>query len=307
MIAGTRPIGLRFSPASVEEALGLVRRADADGFHWASFPNSFGPDALTLCAVVGNTVLREGGNGIALACFVMPTYPRHPVVMAQQAIATHDACGGRFMLGVGASHPLVIEQRMGLEYKAPARHMREYLAVIVPLLERGEVSFGGEEYRVETQLERTFEHGPPVLVAALGPLMLKVAGTLADGTVTGLTGHRTIASYLAPAIRSAAEDAGRPAPHIVAGVPVCVTDDVRRARAAVNDFFVVHRGLANYRQVMGREGVDEPADVSLIGDETTVEEGVQAFFEAGATHFDARLLGTPDEVERGWELLRSLL
>ena len=130
--SGGLPIGLRLISTSVQDAVDTVRRADADGFPWVSFPHSFGPDALTLCAVAGASV--KNGNGIQLATFVMPTYPRHPVVMAQQAIAAHDASGGRLMLGIGLSHQIVIEGMLGLKQETPALHMREYLSVLLPLL-----------------------------------------------------------------------------------------------------------------------------------------------------------------------------
>ena len=171
---------------------------------WAS--QIFAYDALTALAAIGREV-----DGIDLGTAVVPTYPRHPVMMAGQALTVQAATGGRLILGIGLSHQVVIENVFGQSFDRPARHMREYLSILVPLLEGEQVSFVGETLRASTfgplQIEAP---PPPVLVAALGRTMLRLAGTLASGTITWMTGPDTIEAHIIPTINEAAAEAGRP-------------------------------------------------------------------------------------------------
>ncbi|HZU78272.1 MAG TPA: TIGR03564 family F420-dependent LLM class oxidoreductase, partial [Acidimicrobiales bacterium] len=186
----------------------------------------FSLDTLTAMAVAGREV-----PGLEWGTAVVPTYPRHPVALAMQALTTNAAVGGGLTLGIGPSHQIVIETLHGLDYSRPASHTEEYLCALVPLLETGAVSTTGEQVTAHMTLTEPHALGVPVLLAALAPRMLRLAGTLASGTVTWMTGPKTIESHVAPSVRAAAEAAGRSAPRVVMALPVAVTDDAPAARA----------------------------------------------------------------------------
>jgi F420-dependent oxidoreductase-like protein len=297
-------IGVGIGGATIEDAVGGAREAAEAGFVSGWFSNIFGLDAITACAVAGREV-----PGIDVGTFVVPTFPRHPVALAQQAASTADACSGRFVLGIGLSHQVVIEGVLGLSFDKPARHLREYLEVLVPLLREGRVDHRGDVYTVRATLERPGDAPAelPVIVAALGPVMLGLAGRLADGTATWMTGVRTVAEHVAPRITAAADEAGRPAPRVVVGLPVCVTDDVDAARERAARNFAVYGTLPSYRAMLDREGAEGPADVAIVGDEEQVAAGIRSVFEAGGTEFNASVFGSSAERERTSALLRSLL
>ncbi|MDJ0869517.1 MAG: TIGR03564 family F420-dependent LLM class oxidoreductase, partial [Myxococcota bacterium] len=206
--------------ATLDDVVDEARAAEADGFALLSLPNIFGLDAITALTVAG----RETSS-IELATGVVPSPPRHPVAMAQQALTAQAACGGRFILGIGMSHKIVIEDMMGLSYAQAAKQTREYLEVLMPLCQGKPASFQGDLYQVNAGLQVAGGTPCPVVVAALGPLMLKVAGELADGTATWMTGPNTLAAHTIPSITKAAEAAGRPAPRVIAALPVAITTD----------------------------------------------------------------------------------
>ena len=293
-------IGIGVDGRSISTAVEGTREAAEAGFDSVWFANIFGIDAITACAVAGAQV-----PNISLGTAVVPTFPRHPFAMAQQAVTAQDAAGGRFVLGIGLSHQVVIESMLGLSFDRPARHMREYLSVLMPLLREGKVSFTGDLYSVRANLERP-SGGPPVLVAALGPAMLKLTGELADGTVTWVTGTKTLADHIVPSLTAAAEAAGRPAPRVVAGLPVCLTSDADRAREQAAGVFQVYGQLPSYRAMLDREGAEGPADVAIVGDEQAVRDGVRRLAEAGVTTFNAAVFGERDERDRTRALLAEL-
>ena len=270
------------------------------GFHGIWMPNAFGFDAITALAVVGSqTTKAEIGTA------VVPTFPRHPVVMAQQALTAQSASGGRFILGIGLSHRVMMEDAMGLSYEHPARHMREYLAVLAPLLRGEAVEFQGESYRVATGLTAGAEP-VPLIVAALGPAMLKLAGTFADGTITSWVGPRTLESHIVPTIRAAAATAGRAAPRVLVGLPIALTDDADAVRGQLAQTAAWYNSLPSYRAMLDHEGVDSPADVALVGDEHALDAGLKRLEEAGATDFQAQLISSgPGVTRRTLEYLAS--
>ncbi len=294
-------IGIGGGGGTIDAAVESVRQAQEAGYSSAWFSNIFGLDGMTACAVAGREV-----PDITLGTFVVPTYSRHPLYMAQQAMTTQAATGGRFVLGIGLSHQIVIEGMLGLSFDKPARHMREYLEVLMPILHDGSVQHDGEVFRVNNSfgpVERMGTTPPKVVVAALGPVMLKLAGRLADGTGTWMTGPQTIAEHIAPTIRAAAEEAGRPAPMVVAGVPVAVTDDPDKARADAEQVFAIYGTLPSYRAMLDREGAGGPGDIALVGDEDTVRAGIARYAEAGVTDLNVAIFGN---VDRTTTLLQSL-
>lgn len=282
--------------------MAAAKQVESEGFDGFFIPQIFGLDALTTLAVVGREVPR-----IELGTGVVPTYPRHPMMLAAQAMTVQDASGGRLTLGIGLSHQIVIESMFGMSYDKPARHMKEYLSILMPLL-RGEPSaFNGETLSFNGNIGFTTEP-VPVLVAALGPRMLQIAGAMTEGTVTWMTGPATLESHIVPSIQRGAADAGRPAPRVAVGLPVCVTDDADGARERAAKAFAMYGMLPSYRAMLDREGAAGPADVAIVGDEAAVAAGIKRVADAGATDFSAAEFAVDsDEKRRTRELLRSLL
>jgi F420-dependent oxidoreductase-like protein len=297
-------IMLGATPGPQETLEGLVafaRKVEEQGFPSLWLAHVFGLDAITALALVGRETRR-----IELGTAVVPTYPRHPAAMAQQALTAGVAAGGRFTLGVGLSHQLVIEGMLGLSFEKPAAHMREYLEVLAPLLRGEPVSYQGERYRVRAGLQVGGAPAVPLLVAALGPVMLGVAARLAEGTITWMTGPRTLADHVVPTLREAASKAGRPEPRVVAGFPVAVTDDVDKARARVGSILQMYGTLPSYRAMLDREGVEGPADVALVGDETRVGAAIDRIAEAGVSDLIAAIVPVEDDTaERTLAFLSS--
>jgi 5,10-methylenetetrahydromethanopterin reductase len=280
-----------------------LQRAADDGFSSAWISNIFGVDALTALAVAGSAV-----PGIEVGTAVVPSYPRHPAVLAQQALTTSLAVGGRLLLGIGLSHRIVIEDMYGYSFDRPARHMREYLAVLLPLLRGEAADFQGETLRAKIGLStpRPVDR-VPLLLAALAPAMLRLAGEQTDGTVLWMTGPATVRDYVVPAITTAAKNAGRPDPRVVCVLPVCVTDDPDQARKRAARIFAIYGQLPSYRAMLDKEGAAGPADVAITGDEASVKAQIGALAEAGVTDFVAGEFGRGDDATRTRELLKSLI
>jgi F420-dependent oxidoreductase-like protein len=279
-------IGVGGRGTTLEGAVQEVKDAEKAGFSSVWFSNIFGHDALTLIAVAG----RESER-IELGTAVVPTHSRHPLFMAQQAMSTNAACGGRLALGLGPSHKVVIEGMLGLSYEKPARHVREYVQVLRALLDEGKVDHQGEVYRVRGQLGARDARPFPVLVGALGKLMRRVAGELADGTITWMTGRRTLAEEIGPDVRAAAQAAGRPEPRVVAALPVCVTSDTDAARETIDKILAMYPNLPSYKAMMDLEGATRPSDIALIGDEAGVRKGVAALADAGVSDLNCTVIG----------------
>jgi F420-dependent oxidoreductase-like protein len=268
---------------------------------WSS--QIFSMDALTTLAVAG----REN-PGIHLGTAVVPTYPRHPVMLAAQALTVQAATGGRLTLGIGLSHQMVIENVFGLSFDKPARHMREYLEILMPLLNGEQAAFSGETMSAATfgPLGITAP-APDVLVAALGTVMLNIAGRMASGTITWMTGPKTIEDHIIPTINSAAAEAGRPEPQIGVGLPVCVTDDEAAARAKAAEIFAVYGHLPSYRAMLDREGAEGPADVAIVGTASEVADRVRQLASIGTTDFCGAPFGSPSEIRASIDTLAGLV
>ncbi len=294
---------------SIDDVVDDVRTAHEQGFLSYWVPQIFGWDALTLLAVVGRETAPQGGEtGIELGTSVVPTYPRHPAMLAAQALTTQAAAGGRFTLGIGLSHQPVIEHMFGMSFDKPVRHLREYLDILMPLLNGENVSANGETLSANLGLDIPDPQPVPVMVAALGPQMLKLAGGRTAGTITWMTGHATIAAHTKPALDDAASTAGNPTARIVCGLPVCVTSDVDGTRERASQVYAIYGQLPSYRAMLDREGAEGPADIAIIGDEDHVIERIRALDAAGVTDFAASEFGTSaDDQTRTRDVLRSLL
>jgi F420-dependent oxidoreductase-like protein len=287
--------------ATVHETVARMADVARMGFSAVWLPQSSGFDALTLLTLVG----REVG-GVELGTSVVPTYPRHPVALAAQALTVNAASGSRLVLGIGLSHRVTIEGMYGLSYDRPARHMREYLDALMPLLRDGEVDVDGDTISAHARLTVPGASAPTVLLAALQPRMLALAGGVADGTITWCTGPVTLERQVVPALRAAAEEAGRPAPRVVVALPTIVTDDEAHGRAAAGEQLAGYGDLPVYRAVLDAEGVDGPADVSVVGNEAAVTAHLERLRSVGATDFVAIPTGTEADRARTLEHLASL-
>ncbi len=269
-------------PATLDELLARARLAEEVGLSSVWYSNIFGHDAMTVAALAARVTDR-----IAIGTAITPTYPRHPHAMAQQAASTAAAARGRFTLGVGPSHRVVVEEMWGLSYERAYDHTREYLSVLVPLLSTGKVEHAGTRFTVRAHLTSTDGLPVPVLLSGLGPKMLALAGTLAAGTITWMVGARTLRDHIVPRIREAAAQAGRPAPRIVVELPLALTDDVAAARELARRMFKSYAVLPAYRAMLDREGAAGPAEVAVVGDRDAIGEQLLGLAEAGATDFNA--------------------
>jgi len=279
-----------------------LQRAADQGFASAWMSNIFGVDALTALAVAGSQV-----PGIEVGTAVVPTYPRHPAVLAQQARTVAAAVDGRMVLGIGLSHKIVIEDMFGYDFSRPVLHMREYLAVLLPLLDGQPVSFIGTTVRANIGLTTPSPGRVPVVVAALGAQMLRLAGEQTDGTVLWMTGPATVRDHIVPVITAAAESAGRARPRIVCLLPVCVTGDSDAARERAARVFTIYGELPSYRAMLDREGAAGPADVAIVGDEDSVSAQIGTLAEAGVTDFVAVEYAGGADGARTRAFLRTLL
>ena len=283
------------SPGGLDDLINTARQVEAAGLDNIWLANIFGLDAITSLAIIGREVPRIG-----LGTAVTPTYPRHPTAIAQQALTTAAATENRFTLGIGLSHQVVIENMLGMSYDKPAKHMREYLSVLMPLARGETANFAGEEYKVQGLALDIPEATPmPVVVAALGPVMLKIARELADGTNTWMVGPKTMASHIAPAIG--------PDATIVGGVPIVLTNNIDQAKEQIAKDLVIYGQLPSYRAMLDREGAGGPADIAIVGDENTLRGEIKRFEDAGVTDFNAAIVATEDGAfERTLEFLSSM-
>ena len=288
-------------PQTIGDIVDEVRHVAARGLAGAWAGQVFSWDALTILTAAGVAV-----PDLPLGTAIVPTYPRHPLALASQALSTQAAIGNRLTLGIGPSHKQLVEPTLGVPFDRPARHTREYLDALVPLLHGEAVELRGEVLHVAGQIGVPGAEPPEVLVAALGPVMLRTAGELADGTIATWTGVRTLGDHIVPRLTAAAEAARRPRPRVVVSLPVAVTDDPDGARAWVSERFQVAASLPSYRAVLDIEGVDGVADVSIVGDEAAVTTHVQALGDAGATDLIAVPFGSAEQQARTLDLLADL-
>jgi len=286
----------------IDEVIAAARAAKDAGFTTVWSSQIFGVDALTVLAVVAREV-----EGIEVGTAVIPIHPRHPQVLAQQALTVQAISKGRLILGVGLSHKVVVEGLWGYSYDAPATYMREYLDALVPMLRGETVSVKGEHVSATTigPVGPAVSAAPRLLVAALGPKMLALAGAVTDGTATWMTGVATLRDYVVPTIRKAAADAGRPDPTIVATLPVCCTDDVKGASERIDKALAIYPTLPSYKAMLDREGAAAPSDVALVGSKDRILEGLGELADAGVTQTVAAIMGTGTEQEATLAAIRE--
>lgn len=285
------------------EVAGVIERgraAEAAGLHSAWIAN-IGLDGITASAALG---LKT--QSIEIGTAVVPTFTRHPVAMAQQSASTQQICDGRFTLGVGLAHRFMVENAWGLSYDRPARHMRAYLDILIPLLNGEPVKHDSEHYKVNVQPPPS--SGPTsTLIAALGPTMLRLTGEFADGTITWATGLKTLDTHIVPGLAAGAAKAGRANPRVVAGFPVVLTSNPNQARELAAKIFAGYAQIPSYRDMLDREGVDGLADLAIIGDENTVRGQISRLESSGVTDLCAfPFEADPGDAARTVDFLGSL-
>jgi 5,10-methylenetetrahydromethanopterin reductase len=274
--------------AKVDQMVDDARAADEAGFATAwipQLPQDF--DAMTAVALMGRETSR-----IELGTAVVPLQSRHPIALGQQALSVQAACGGRFSLGVGPSHHWIIDDMLGLPYEQPAKLVEEYLDVFDAMFSGpGPVDVENNRFRIHNPLDVT-DLPVPVLLAALGPVMLRIAGERAAGTVLWMADERAIADHVVPRISAAAEGAGRPAPRVVAGVAVCLCapDEVGDAIGRANEALGHAEYSPNYQRLLEQGDAADVGDMAAIGTEADIERRLRSYASAGATDFSARIL-----------------
>jgi len=291
MRIGINGSGLLARP-DIPTITGDIAAMEAKGFNSYWLAQTGLVDALTALAVAGDAT-----SSITLGTAVIPTWPRHPQALAAQALTTQAATGGRTVLGIGLGHEVAVEGSWRMKWEKPIRHMLDYLDILQPLLEEGNADHTGEVWSFLGEYARPTTEAPSVMLAALGDQMLKIAGKRTDGTILWCVGPKTLEQQIVPKINEAAASADRPTPSVVCSLPVWVTDDAEAARAMVAKTLTIYGQLPSYRAMLDIEGVEGPADISLIGTAEQVKEGVATIAASGATDFTA-VIPTPDPDER---------
>ena len=288
-------IGLMVGPergqyaAKVERLQAMVRWAEDAGLAsvWLpQIPDEF--EVLTMAALAGMMT-----NRIEIGTAVVPIQPRHPVALAQQALSVQAICEGRLALGLGVSHHWIIEEMMGIPYDHPATTMSCYLDVLEQALAGpGTVNVENELFTIHNPFDITDISRTTVLLAALGPRMLKMAGERADGTSLWLANERAIAEHIVPRITKAADDAGRSAPRVLAGIPICLcrTDEVDAAVAHTNRILSEAEVSPNYQRLLDIGEATSIGDIAICGDEGAIERRLRSYAAAGVTDISARVV-----------------
>jgi F420-dependent oxidoreductase-like protein len=297
-------IGLTGGGSTVDKVVAQAERAEADGFTSLWYASVVTGDPLVAMAIAGRQTSR-----IELGTAVLQTYPCHPLLQANRASSVIDAMGRPgFTLGIGPSHQPLIEGVYGYAYDHPGRSTEEYIRILAALLAGDDVDVDGTDWSAHTGGRSVSPaHPVPVLVSALGPRLLRLAGAVADGTVLWMAPAAAIESHVVPTISKAARAAGRPEPRVVAGLPVAVHDDEGEARNAAVTYSTTYSGMANYQRILDIGGKATAADAAIVGDEASVRAQLQALLDAGATDIWAAPFPAGDDPKTSLRRTRSLL
>ncbi len=297
-------IGLTGGGRDTDAVIRQAQQAEDDGFSSLWYPGAVLGDPLAAIALAGRAT-----STIEFGTAVVQSYTCHPVLQANRFASVAAAIGtaGRLTLGVGPSHDVAM-QPIGFDYETPGRHTDEYIQILAALLRGETVNVSGDEYTVVSGPPALIDGEPiPVVVSALGPHLLRVAGEHGDGTILWMANAKAIADHVSPRITTAATAAGRPAPRVVAGLPVAVHDDVAEARETAAREFFAYGTLPNYQRILAHGGISSPGDAAIVGDEASVAEQINALFEAGATDFWAAPMAVGDDRSASRARTRALL
>jgi len=301
-------IGLTGWASTPDKIVAQAQTAEADGFHALWYASAVQGDPLVAMALAGRATDR-----IELGTAVLQTYPCHPMLQAHRAASVASAFGRPgFTLGIGPSHRSLVQGTYGLPYDHPGRNTDEYLTILTRLLRGDAVDVDGEDWSAHAPEQSVAtEHPVPVLVAALGPRLLRLAGAQADGVILWMAPPKAIETHVVPTLTAAADDAGRPAPRVVAGLPVAVHDDIDEARAAVAATATIYATQPNYQRILQVGGAATPADAAIIGNEASVRQQLRSVIDAGATDLWLNIVTAGDDprssARRTRDLLRALL
>lgn len=290
-----------YGALTLDERIALVQSFAAAGFSSVYPVAQTDWDNLTELAVIGRSV-----KDVRLGTSIVQTIPRHPLVLASQVLSVQAATGNRLTLGIGPGAEPIIEGVFGLPYDSPARHTRAFLTVLVPLLRGDDVAHRGEAFTINGSVGMPGAELPTVLLSALGPVMFRIAGELADGTITTWTGPKSLTDHVVPTIRAAAEAAGRPHPRIVSEAVISVTDDVAATRAYMDETFGFFTGLPSYRAMLDREGAGSISDVAIIGNAEEIARQFRRYADAGVDELVAVPAGPEQDRARTVEVLAGL-
>ncbi len=303
--------------STVDALVAQARWADQNGIHTGWVPHvPWSLDALTALALAGRETER-----IELGTAVVPTWSHHPYGLAQHALTTQAACGGRLLLGIGPSHQSVAEKWYGASYEGVIHHMREYVGVLDacsaaqaeanatgggPHGMGGVVVHEGEQYPVDAILDVPGATPVPIYLAALAPLMLKLAGERAEGTITWMADEHTHRTHVVPRLREASETAGRPMPRVIAGLPLAVCDDLEAGLAVARRRYGMYRDIPTYARMLARGESGAPEQIAVIGTEAQVAERLERYEAAGVTDLAAMTFPIGDDAaERTASLART--
>jgi F420-dependent oxidoreductase-like protein len=296
-------IGLNGGASSIDRFIEQAQTAEAEGFSSLWYPSAIAGDPVAAMSAAGRAT-----SSIELGTAVLQSYTTHPVLQANRMAGAAFAMGrAGLTLGIGPSHAPVIDGMYGMSYATPGRHTEEYVEIVTALLRGERVDVDGSEYTVRGVQAAPAPFPVQVLIAALAPRLLRVAGAVADGTILWMANARAIESHVAPHIGKAAADAGRPSPRIVAGLPVAVHDDVDEARAVAARQFVVYGQLPNYQRILEHGGVTAPADAAIVGDEASVTDQLEELVAAGTTDIWAAVFPVGDDAAGSRQRTRALL
>lgn len=292
-------VGVMIGPERGDSARKVTRMlADIDWAETAGLDSAWIPQIPNdFDALVAATLLGTRSTRIELGTAVVPLQAQHPIALARQALSVHAATAGRLALGVGPSHHWIVDDMLGIPYERPAGYTRDYLDVLhAAFANPGPVDVENETFRVHNPLDVAPVAPLPLLVAALGPVMLTIAGERADGTILWMADERAVGEHVVPRITKAADNAGRPAPRIVAGVPVCLcaADEVDAARERANRILGEAEVSPNYQRLLGYGDARDVGDICAAGDETAILNRLRRFADAGVTDLSVRLLPIGD-------------
>jgi F420-dependent oxidoreductase-like protein len=304
------PTGVVINPSptaanAVDDVISQSRRAFEIGVRHVWFSQQVSHDAISVAGLVGAAV-----PGLGVGTFVVPINPRHPLIVATLAQTAQAAAHGNFSLGLGLGAKAIEAQMFGTTWSNPVGRLREHLQMLRSIFDTGTLDFHG------TELAATVKDWPvslaggtpiPIYVAAMGPKALRVTGELADGTLPYLAGPRTLEEFIVPTITEAAAAAGRPAPRILAAVPVVASDDVDAARTLASEELTFYETIPSYATVIAREKADGAVDLAAIGPADAVRNQLQRYLDAGATDLVlSPLRSNPADPEGLWEIAASL-
>ena len=294
------------SAGTISEQINSLVAAEEEGFDSFWMAHIMDVDVMSMMCIAAEKTSR-----IEIATAVTPTYLRHPIAMAQQALTLQTIAKGRFTLGLGVNHKPVVESRFGLKFDKPVRHVREYIEIVKDLFQEGQVNYEGKLFSANTAFTMKERHETQILLAALGPQMLKTAGEMADGSITWMTGPETIKSHTLPQLLDSAKKYGKPKPRLVAAVPVALTSDKGEGFNVASDYFHRYGQLPSYRAMLNREGIESPAEMAIVGNEEEIEKKFREYSEAGTSDLAVQIFpvgpNQKESINQTRQFLRSLI